>query len=861
MISLDRIDEMEPWSISHGRCPVCKKIATRFTNSRGKLNCMDCFQKQLEVRLIREDISLWTWERFSLSLSSLGSMKDRLTALIHFTTFQTMERLPEFLIENLGFDSVHPLAWYARQKAYEACLYFRDKEKILKTLLNIKKYTSWQQKANVAKAGYGIDPSSPIVKQIVIQMALDLSPNVRSHVADTIKGDKQVWAKTLFKKLSFDNNPLVREACRIGIKDPTAAPNANQGFMEKRKIRSQPLKKQKYSYNQTEMLVLRHFDLAMPEKVFELYLSHIPDNMDKDQYTEKELASLAISTEDSIVRLLSAFLTDKFLFKIVLEKLPEKVVMLLYLFLWEFRDCESQILEQKLLQLREQDPPDTKPDTKTDTKPDTTAQMPLHEAVKKDPAYFMFQVRKNWAYNSAENTYVISISELFKPFLKKIMPVPDFIHLTPVPTIKGQVEQVYKNNQDIFKHLPVILSFIGQGNLKFSKTGKKVLISSIKKMSGTCQINEYYNNGGNELNYLKTKLLADFFSCMPPWKPKDLEDLPGFIKDKVTQYFSFEAFENHRSRASFDYIKHQMDFLDSNHSEKKIRGGLKQVFTLLPKGQWISINNLALAAFYNGIHFNPFSEFSEFNDLYISMNTNARYYKREREHIYKLSNYDVLTLPFIKTMMFLFGALGMVDLGYSSPENTICRTYDKSWLSVFDGLKYVRLTEFGNYIAGRKKRFNIDIKQQSVNIEIDEHKTMLSIYGEDPVKQMALEAVGQPINRSSYMVDYQSFLKDCTTFRDVKEKIQFFRDNIVEKPPIIWEKFFQEVLARMDPLEPVPAMGVFRLKPDKELLILLTTDKILKKYVIRAENYHILIKSIDFSKVKKRLIFFGFFIS
>jgi len=857
MMSLEYIDEMEPWAINHGKCPVCKKTATRFTrDTSGKQKCMDCFHKALEARLIREDISQWTWERFSLSLSSLGSMKDRLIALIHFTIFQTMERLPELLVENLGFDSDHPLAWYARQKAYEACIYFRDKEKILKTILGVQKFTCWQQKANIIKVGYGIDSSNPDVKLLIAQMASDSSPNVRGHVADTIKDDKQVWAKTLFRNLCFDNNPLVREACGIGIKDNTAGNGGKQGSGETRRLTRHPDKKQKPSYNRTEKFISMYCEFAMPKKIYEQYLSHIPDLLDKKKYKEKDLAELTINCEDSIVRLLAAVLSDKSLFKTVLEKLPKQVVMLLCLLLWEFRECDSQTAEQKLLQLLEID----SPDTISDIPSGTMGRMPLLGSVKKNPAYFLFHIQESWAYGSNDN-YTIAINPGLRALIEKIMPLPDFIRLDPVSDIKSRVKKVHKNNNDIFRQLPVVLSFIDQGNLKLSKSTNKILLSSLKKMANTCQINEYYKKDGNELNYLKTKLLADFFNCMGPWEPKELENLPGFIKKRINQYFSFKTFEEHRSRSAFPYIKHQMDYYDYDDDEMKMREGLKQIFTLLPKGEWISTNNLARIAYYNGIQFNPFSEAYEFDDLYISIKSDFSYRRLERKYVRQFSMYDIMTLPFIKTMMFLFGALGMVDLGYSDPENIICQQNNKSWLSVFDGLKYVRLTEFGNYIAGGKKSFTVDIKIQSAKIEIDEHKTMLSIYGDDPVKKMVLEAVGQPINKSSYMVNYESFLQDCTTHRDVENKIQFFKDNISEKPPMIWERFFKEVLARMNPLEPVQAMAVFRVKQDRELLSILATDKILKKYVIKAENYHILVKTPDFSKVKKRLAFLGFFIS
>ncbi|OQY51688.1 MAG: hypothetical protein B6230_04290 [Desulfobacteraceae bacterium 4572_89] len=856
MMSLDYIDEMEPWVITHGRCPVCKKTATRFTsNTSGKQKCMNCFHKALETRLIREDISQWTWERFSLSLSSLGSMKDRLIALIHFSVFQSVERLPKLLVENLGFDSPHPLAWYARQKAYEASIYFQDSGKILKTILGLQKFISWQQKANMVKVCYGIDSSSPDVKLFITQMASDSSPNVRCHVADTIKDDKQAWVKTLFRKLCFDNNPLVREACRMVIKGNTAANGGRQGSGENRKLSRQPIKKQKPSYNRTEKFISMYCVFAMPKKIYEQYLSHIPDLLDKKKYKEKDLAALRINCEDSIIRLLAAVLSDKLLFKTVLERLPKQVVMLLYLLVWELRECDSQTAEKKLLQLMEID----SPDTVLDTSSETMARMPLFKAVKKNPAYFLFHIHENWAYGSRDN-YTIAINPGLLALIEKIMPFPDFIRLVPVSDIKSRVKKVHKNNNDIFQQLPVILSFIDQGNLRLNKANTSILMSSLKKMANTCQINEYYKNGGKEFNYLKTKLLADFFNCMGPWEPKELENLPGFIKKRINQYFSFTEFESHRSRSAFTYIKHQMEYYDSDDDEMKMRKDLEEIFALLPKGEWISTNNLARMAYYNGIQFNPFAEDYEFDDLYISIKSDYSYRRMERKYVCHFSMYDIITLPFINTMMFFFGALGMVDLGYSYPENTICRQGDKSWLSIFDGLKYVRLTEFGNYILGRKKRFTVDIKIQSSKIEIDEHKTMLSMYGEDPIKKMVLEAVGQQINKSSYMVNYESFLKDCTTHKDVENKIQFFRDNIVEKPPIIWEGFFKEVLARMNPLEPVQVMAVFRVKQDRELLSILATDKILKKHVIKAENYHILVKTTDFSKVKKRLAFLGFFI-
>lgn len=857
MVLLDQINTMKPWTVGHKRCPVCGKGAT--WHAAEYPACRDCFLEELEIELIREDISHWSREHFSLSLSSSGGMKDRLLGLIHFSDFQTMEGMAKLLIEKLGFDSDHPLAWYTRQKAYEACTYFKDSEKMLKTVLGTQKFGSWQQKANMVKVCYDINSKAPGVIKFIEQMACDPSPSVRNHVASTLRDDQEAWAKKLCAKLFHDKNPLVREAFEDRQDNRETAddtmPHTLQEAFDRMIAEAGRAEKKTAPYNKTETAISIYCDFPMQHQVYTLYLSHLPDILGKNKYTEKkytptEVAALKANTFNACVKLLAAAVSNDFLFNTMLEKLPEHVVNLLYILAWECEDCESRIVEQKLVQLMGKELfPGSVAGSKTS----------LHESVKKDPACFMFGITKNYGYR-LHDTHSILINYPLRPFIKERLPQPKFARLVLLDDIKSKVEWMHEDHREIFQQLPPVLSFIAQGHLKFSKNGKEVLKGSLKKMADACGIDEFYTDGDNELKYLKAKLLADFFRWMSPWKATELENPAGFLKTRINQYFSFKAFTDHRSRSIFAHVKRQMEEFDSDTAEKNMRKNFKKVLNLVPEKKWVATRDLAMTAFYGGIDFNPFSDTYEFTSLYITRNL-PHYTRRDKVYLQKLPTTDILILPYIKAMMFLMGALGIVELGYSVPENNIFRQYNKSWLSIYDGLKYVKLTGFGNYVIGRKKGFTHDVTIQSAEIEIDEHKTMLSIYGNDPVKQMVLEAVGQQITNSSYMVSYQSFLKDCSTHKDVENKIQFFRDNITAEPPRIWEIFFNEVLARVNPLEQVPAMSVFRVKPDRELLTILTRDNILKKYVIRAENHHIAVKASDFSKVKKRLALFGFFIS
>ncbi|MCP4115611.1 MAG: hypothetical protein GY737_09430 [Desulfobacteraceae bacterium] len=843
----NNINHMQPWTIQPMKCPACGKKATHFTaHATEKLECSKCFRQRLKDRFSTIDLNQWPWERFYLALSPRGSMEDRLTALIHFGMFRHEEEVPKLLIENLGYEAGHPLAGFARQMAYEACRWFPDEKQMLKALFRVRHYTSWRQKANIAMAAYGIAPSQARVKSLVHKMASDTSPNVRSHVANMIKDDTSRWTEDLFQTLQRDPNPLVREACLKGM--------PRRDTREKNQTPSPAPKvvKKKPVYNKVEKAVIRHFDFSKHEEVYDRYLAHIPDLLDKKEYDTTQIKALKQNTQESRVRLLAAVLSSQPLFKTVLSMLPDRVRLLLYLCGRSHYDQDSESLEQKLRQAMEQDPADTPEET------------PLDEAVKNDPAFFLFKAEESWSYRYyGDGGYEISINEGLLPFVRQLLPEPSAPALVPVPAkkVKERADHLHQAGKTIFEQLPLILGFISQDKLKFGKNSDKILVSSLKKMAAACNINEFYDNGDKELNYLKARLVADFFTCRSAWQAKELEDLPGFIKDAMDRYFTFTDFKTHRTRHTFDYIKHQQEHCDSDSLEKKIRKQLKQVFKQLPKGKWISTYTLARTALYQEIDFNPFADEYEFPDLYISMDANRRHRDRERRDLAWLYKFDTVTLPFVKRMMFLFGSLGMVDLGYSTPSNTIYSQYGKPFLTVFDGLKYVRLTEFGSYVIGRKKKFAAKIAIKSATIEIDDKKTMLSIYGEDPIKRMALETVGRPINKSSYMVDYQSFLQECATPNEVKSRIQFFRDNIVEHPPAVWERFFEEVLARIDPLEPLPSMAVFRVKPDRQLLCLLTTDKVLKQHVIKAENHHMMVEASHFPKVKKRLARFGYFVS
>ena len=608
------------------------------------------------------------------------------------------------------------------------------------------------------------------------------------------------------------------------------------------------------AYNRLEQVIAHLVKFPEPEKVYELYLKGVIDRLDQREWGPKERERLRKNSHESRVRLLAAILKSHALFQELLELLPREVVALIYICAHEGDRHDLNLVWKKVGQLLD-----------VEASEEMKAIQMLFLSARTHPAFFLFQIKNNWTtWGYDREVSYISLNSLLNSAILRLLPKHPLCHLRPVSRINKAGLMVYRDDGAIFQQLPVILAFISQDNLQYSKNGEKILMRSLQKMAAVCGIKEFYAAGDtNAVKLMKTSFFAEFLSCGATWTTDDLDDIPRFIKQRMDRFFKFQDFKSYRCRELFHYIKRQMVEFGGEADEKKMRASIRKMFTMLPPEKWVSTHDVARAAFYSHMDFNPFSRNQEFQSLYIrsDFEIDAATRIEKKLEVYRAYKFDVLTLPFVKGILFLLGALGLVDLGYTQPKNRIYRQLGKPWLSIYDGLKYVRLTAFGNYVAGRTDHFSANVEIKSAEIELDNQSTILTIYGEDPVKKLALEQLGEPINGSSYVVSYPTFLRECTTTMDVENKIQFFREHISPNPPEIWEKFFKAALARMNPLESVSDISVFRVKPDGELISLLTKDPVLKQHVIKAENYHLLVETVHLPKVKKRLGQFGFFMT
>ena len=94
----------------------------------------------------------------------------------------------------------------------------------------------------------------------------------------------------------------------------------------------------------------------------------------------------------------------------------------------------------------------------------------------------------------------------------------------------------------------------------------------------------------------------------------------------------------------------------------------------------------------------------------------------------------------------------------------------------------------------------------------------------------------------------------CKNISEVKSKINVFKQLLADNPPQIWKDFFAEVQKKSYQINNRnEEFKIFTLPDNKELLRIIAGDDFLKKYIIKAEQWLILIRPEDVSKVKTHL--------
>ncbi|WP_114781398.1 hypothetical protein [Botryobacter ruber] len=476
-----------------------------------------------------------------------------------------------------------------------------------------------------------------------------------------------------------------------------------------------------------------------------------------------------------------------------------------------------------------------------------------------EPLFLCFSFKSEFVYQTYGQPQKYKIMFFLVPDIRRHLlshiPVPDEFRLQPVAKPED-VDFIYEDNNTILEEMPLFLAYYLQGDVKYTNTGKP-MAGSVNKMRKFCNSREFFpeDKEHKELINLRSQLVADALTLTGK-QEQVTANVPELLKTIVA---NFEA--GHLS-ALYSLLLHLKGtgYVKNNYEFAGINKVLVSVLEHLPQGDWYTFDNLKR---HVGLFFPPIMPVSypvAQNYLYLEIVVKSQYGNFKDRYHPKESGYpDLISYPLLKAAVFFFAALGLADIAYDYPKNEAAEQYGLDYISVWDGLRYVRLTPLGAYVLGQTEFYEPPKVEKSGQLYLEEDLLIINYTGEDKVTTMMLEKVASKSTATRYKVDYQTFLKDCATRKDIENKIEVFRVHIEPKPPQVWENFFQELLDKYNPLQKQAKFRVFSIPADnKELIALLARDEVLKKLVIKAEQYHILVKETDMAVLRARLEKFGF---
>jgi len=448
------------------------------------------------------------------------------------------------------------------------------------------------------------------------------------------------------------------------------------------------------------------------------------------------------------------------------------------------------------------------------------------------------------------------IDPKIRTILKLIHPAPDDILMFSAENPK-KTKYHYSNEENILSVIDMISEMYKTNLINIGKTGEKPLAKTLNIIKNTTTHNDFYKT--SRIDNLAIDMLTRsfyFFNMNSKSIQKgELKILKKFISLQFAHKLSYSI-----SRVFFSHLK-KVRYAPHLNNEKEMFGILKEIIDAMPKESWVESDQLVNFCSYRDIRIDLNSKY-ETTNYYLEVDPidgnewNNKVYAEDNHYR------SVVLEPVIKALFFYLGALGVVELKYDDPVSTRKLTAKaKPYISLWDGLRYVKLTDLGKYLFGITKSYQVKkVINKSSKIKFDEYKPIISIDKNDFVMIAKLEPYTELYDKDKYILSYKKIFQGCSTNKMLELKIDKFYTLFDEPVPVLYDDYFDDILSRANLLKINSDQIVIELKNDKRLLNLFMQNKKIQELIIKASGYRVIVSSNDLSKLSKIVKDNGFFI-
>ncbi len=486
---------------------------------------------------------------------------------------------------------------------------------------------------------------------------------------------------------------------------------------------------------------------------------------------------------------------------------------------------------------------------------DTIFEKPRNEwsvpDIKREFAFFNSRILQGFGFKLIIEDLKVDLS--LPPTLKKILQnyyiQPKEFTLNPIAKPNDEDLSYFNAEDTIATTLPALLSYYYQDQLKYTANGKPNA-AGMKKMLRSLQIREFFSS--DQFPTLRCILMSGLLYGLRKGNviAAPHEEIKNLFQKHIT-LFTFAGY-------LFNSLK-GISNIPIRDFESKAVTDVMSIYKQLPKNEWVSKQNITDYAKIHDKKIVPFSDYDLANKIHYET-TVYNLYSEPKKYITLGDQNDFIVKPAIAGFAFLLAAFGGLELAYYDiPQEG---EFGENWFSEYDTLVAVRLTNLGAYVLGKTNDYVPAETDSDCKLVLDPNSLTIRVEGNTSLAHVRLGNYTSKVSETRYQFSHGQFLKECKNLIDVTNKINMFKHSVGQPLPENWDEALNKIISNTKLIKRVTSQEVFVLPTDnRELHRLIAQDEVLKKIVIKAEQYHILVEGDHIPTFKNRLKEFGILLS
>jgi hypothetical protein len=480
----------------------------------------------------------------------------------------------------------------------------------------------------------------------------------------------------------------------------------------------------------------------------------------------------------------------------------------------------------------------------------TVVKYGTYKSAELEPGFNIFKdipIRQYSYYNTG---FVLLIPLPLRQLLQQHHELPQEAYLVPLDETSPTQYEYLNGEQHFFQEWPKTMAYSQQGQISYTAK-KRATQNTLPKIQRILAIQEFFPKDADAKNRstLKTAMFANLAQHFPV--SYNLADIPLTVRVFLQLNYQKSFFSTApivlTDLKGMGYLE-GYDFLSIEHH-------FFQLFKSLPIGKWISFENIYNHVKYSNYDFGVVRRYVAGEKLYyeVSDSTYTRYGFYADANLYPFAIED----SFLRGSFFLFAAFGLCDLKYDDIE---VNELGRSCFSTWDGLRFVRRTALGDFVCGLSNTYDASGIAKNNQLLLSTDTLLITIEGSENSIGTLLDPYAERIGPNRYKTDGRSFLKNVQNIKELNAKINLFKQIVGQELPPNWIFFFDDLQQKINPFIKPEEFEIFKIPPQNKALIqLIAHDATLKKLVVKAEGYLILVAKTNMGAFKKRLQEFGYF--